>query len=316
MNKKIIFTVFLLFASIYSNYAQKAENGKIILTGSRFTYPLLEKWIAEFKKQYPEVPFRIIARGGPNVDSANLIVNAHELAADEIRPGYKVVNISKYTLLPVANSKNPALSNWTANGIKEKQFKKLYFEKVDPLAPKKEERKDHNTYKPTLYTRLEKACAPTTFAKNFGFEQQDLLGKQIGGDDKHLITAIEKDTNGITYNNLGMIYDLSTRKIKSNLAVIPFDLNGNGKLDAEEKFYASLDDVIDRLEKKSYSEIATAYVNISYPSTINESNKNLVLFLNWILENGQQFNREFVFLDFEKNKLIEQKELLSFSLNK
>ena len=113
-----------------------------------------------------------------------------------------------------------------------------------------------------------------------------------------------------------MIYDLSTRKIKSNLAVIPFDLNGNGKLDAEENFYASLDDVIDRLEKKSYSEIATAYVNISYPSTINESNKNLVLFLNWILENGQQFNHEFGFLDFEKNKLIEQKELLSFSLNK
>jgi phosphate transport system substrate-binding protein len=313
--KKIIILASFIVVSTLNMRAQKAENGKVIITGSRFTYPLLEKWVSEFQKQYPEVPFRIIARGGPNVDSANLVINAHELSPEEIRPGYKVVNISKYSILPVANSKSPALKTWASSGIKEKQFKKLFFEKVDPLAPKKEEKKS-DAYKPVLYTRLEKACAPTTFARNFGFEQQDLLGKQIGGDDKHLIAAIEKDTNGVTYNNLGLIYDLTTRKIKPNLAVIPFDLNGNGKLDADENFYASLDEVIDHIEKKTDSEITTAYVNISYPATINESNKNLVLFLNWVLENGQQFNHQFGFLNFEKNKLTEQKELLSFSLNK
>jgi phosphate transport system substrate-binding protein len=300
--KKIIISLLFVLIVILNIQAQHAANGKVIITGSRFTYPLLEKWIAEFQKQYPDVPFRIIARGGPNVDSANLVINAHELSPEEIRPGYKVVNISKYSILPVANAKNPSLKTWTSSGIKEKQFKKLFFEKVDPLAPKKEEKKS-DVYKPLLYTRLEKACAPTTFARNFGFEQQDLLGKQIGGDDKHLIAAIEKDTNGVTYNNLGLIYDLTTRKIKTNLAVIPFDLNGNGKLEADENFYSSLDEVIDRIEKKSYSEITTAYVNISYPETINESNKNLILFLNWVLENGQQFNHQFGFLNFEKNKL-------------
>jgi phosphate transport system substrate-binding protein len=315
MKRTIIFILF--FFSLFNIYAQNAGNGKVIITGSRFTYPLLEKWISEFKKQYPDVPFRIIARGGPHVDSANLIINAHVLKPEEIRAGYKVVNISKYSLLPVTNSKNPGLKDWAVNGIKEKQFKKLFFEKVDPLAPKKEEKKENNgAYKPVLYTRLEKACAPTTFARNFGFEQADILGKQIGGDDKYLITAIERDTNGLTYNNLGMIYDLSTRKIKTGLAILPLDLNGNGKLDTDENFYASLDEVIDRLEKKKYSEIVTEYVNISYPATVDDSNKNLVLFLNWILENGQQYNHEFGFLNFEKEKLIQQKELLSFSLNK
>lgn len=316
MKRKII-AIFLLLTATYSLHAQKAENGKIIITGSRFTYPLLEKWITEFKKQYPDVPFRVIARGGPNVDSANLIINAHVLNPEEIRPGYKVVNISQYTLLPVANAKNPALQEWAVSGIKEKQFKTLFFKKVDPFAPKKEEKKtDPSVIKPVLYTRLDKACAPTTFAKNFGFEQADILGKQIGGDDKHLITAIERDTNGVTYNNLGMIYDLTTRKVKTGLAVVPLDLNGNGKLDADENFYASLDQVIERLEKKKYSEIVTEYVNISYPGAIDESNKNLALFLNWILENGQQFNHDFGFLNFEKEKLVQQKELLSFSLNK
>lgn len=317
MKRKISAVLLLVVAITFNSLAQKAENGKIIITGSRFTYPLLEKWIAEFKKHYPEVPFRIIARGGPNVDSANLVINAHVLKPEEIRPGYKVVNISKYSLLPVANAKNPGLKEWANSGIKEKQFKKLFFEKVDPLAPKKEEKKTApSVFKPVLYTRLEKACAPTTFAKNFGFEQADILGKQIGGDDKHLITAIERDTNGVTYNNLGLIYDLGTRKVKTGLAVVPLDLNGNGKLDTDENFYASLDDVIDRLEKKKYSEIVTEYVNISYPATVDASNKNLTLFINWVLENGQQYNHDFGFLNFEKETLIQQKELLSFSLNK
>lgn len=317
MKRKIIAIFTFLIATAFSTQAQKAENGKVIITGSRFTYPLLEKWIAEFQKQYPDVPFRIIARGGPNVDSANLIINAHVLNPEEIRSGYKVVNISRYSILPVANAKNPAVKEWAVSGIKEKQLKTLFFKKVDPFAPKKEEKKsDASVIKPVLYTRLDKACAPTTYARNFGFEQADILGKQIGGDDKHLITAIERDTNGVTYNNLGMIYDLATRKVKTGLAVIPLDLNGNGKLDADENFYASLDDVIDHLEKKRYSEIATEYVNISYPGTIDESNKNLKLFLNWVLENGQQFNHDFGFLNFEKEKLVQQKELLSFSLNK
>jgi phosphate transport system substrate-binding protein len=317
MKRKIILGLSLILLSGLTAFAQKAENGKVIITGSRFVYPLLDKWIAEFKKQYPEVPFRVIARGGPNVDSANLIINAHVLSPEEIKKGYKVVNISKYTLLPVANAQNPGLKDWASNGIKEKQFKALFFKKVDPFAPKKEEKKiDPTVFKPVLYTRLEKACAPTTFARNFGFEQADILGKQIGGDDKHLIAAIERDTNGLTYNNLGMIYDLTTRKVKAGLAVLPFDLNGNGKLDADENFYATLDEVIERLEKKKYSEIATEYVNISYLGEIDESNKNTVLFLNWILENGQQYNHDFGFLNFEKEKLVQQKELLSFSLNK
>ncbi len=316
MKKKIILALSLVLTSLSSTFAQKAENGKVIITGSRFVYPLLDKWIAEFKKQYPDVPFRVIARGGPNVDSANLIINAHVLSPEEIRKSYKVVNISKYSLLPVVNAKSPGLTDWANNGIKEKQFKTLFFKKVDPFAPKKEEKKtDPSVFKPVLYTRLEKACAPTTFARNFGFEQADILGKQIGGDDKHLIAAVERDTNGLTYNNLGMIYDLITRKVKTGLAVLPLDLNGNGKLDADENFYATLDEVIDRLEKKKYSEIATAYVNISYPGEIDEANKNTVLFINWILENGQQYNHEFGFLNFEKEKLEQQKELLS-ALNK
>ncbi len=316
MKKTYKYLIIGLFLPFFA-FSQKAENGKVIITGSRFAYPLVEKWIAEFKKEYPDVPFRIIARGGVNVDSANLIINAHKLHPEEIKGGNYVVNIGRYALLPVTNTKNPLAAEWSKKGIKEKQLKKLFFKKYDPFNEAEEPKeKETNEYKPTIYTRAQKACAPITFARNYGFEQDDIVGKPIGGDDKHLIVAIEKDTNGLTYNNLGFIYDVTSREVKDKLSVVPIDLNGNGKLDEDEKFYTTLDDVISRLEKGKTPGIAIEYINISYPGQVAETNRNISIFLDWVLTKGQKFNHELGFLDFEPEALAKQKEILAASVNK
>jgi phosphate transport system substrate-binding protein len=321
MKNKVLLLAIGLLSVILGNpvtgYSQTASNGKIILTGTRFSYPLIEKWIEEFKKEYPEVPFRLITRGSLNTDSANLIVNAHKLHPEEIKGGNYVVNIGRFALLPVANSKNPLLPEWDKKGLKEKELKKLFFLKYDPFGDEEEVKDKHkNAYKPTLYTRAQKACAPISFARNYGFEQDDILGKPIGGDDKHLLMAIENDTNGITYNNLGFIYDLKTRKVKNKLAVIPLDLNSNGKLDEEETFYNTLDEVIRHLEKEKPSEIAIEHLNISYQSQAVETNKNLSLFVNWVLTKGQQYNHAYGFLEFEPESLTKQIQIFEASLGK
>ena len=314
-------TAFALFVVLQlvskSSFSQTAADGKVVVTGTRFSYPLVEKWIEEFKKEYPNVPFRLITRGNLNVDSANLMINAHKLHPEEIKGGNYVVNIGRYALLPVANAKNPLVAEWNKKGIKEKQLKKLFFKKYDPYGEEEEVKEKHkNEYKPTVYTRAQKACAPISFARYFGFEQDDILGKPIGGDDKHLITAIENDTNGITYNNLGFIYDINTRKVKNKLAVVPIDLNGNGKIDEDESFYNNLDDLISRLEKGKITDIPVEYLNISYQSQAVETNKNLNLFLEWVLSKGQQYNHAFGFLDFEPEVLAKQKEIYQASINK
>jgi phosphate transport system substrate-binding protein len=317
MNRVSALVTTLLLASFGLVNAQKAENGKVIITGSRFTYPLIEKWISEFKKEYPDVQFKILARGNVNADSANLIVNAHKLQPEEIKGGSYVVNIGRYALLPVANAKNPLVPVWATKGIKEKQLKKLFFKKYDPFAENEEVSvKAKVEYVPTVYTRAQKACAPITFAKNYGFQQDDIIGKIIGGDDHHLITAIEKDTNGITYNNLGFIYNTTTRLVKDKLAVVPIDLNSNGKLDEDEKFYGTLDAVIARLERGKIPLIPIEHVNITYPGQIIQSNKNVSLFLDWVLNNGQKYNHELGFLDFEPEVLAKQKEILVASYTK
>ena len=312
MKNKLFIYAFALVQLVVIGSANAQTGEKIIITGSRFTYPLVNKWIEEYKKTNPDVPFHIIPRGTPNVDSANVIINAHELTPEEIRPGYTVINFGRYAIFPVANEKNPLVKTYLKEGIDKQELSKLFFKKYDPLAtPEKESKKEKSKYKPSLYTREQKACAPTTFARNYGFVQQDILGKPIGGDDHHLIAAIKKDTSGITYNNLGFIYDIKTRKLQNGLQIIPLDINSNNKLDEKENFYASLDDVISKLESNSYPEITVGYVNISFPAQANENNKNITAFLNWVLNEGQKYNHEYGFLSVQEEVLAKQKQIVS-----
>jgi phosphate transport system substrate-binding protein len=313
MKTKLLLLSIALMNIITITSSKAQQSDKVIITGSRFTYPLFEKWIAEYKKTNPAASIKINPRGGNDTDSANLIINAHELSEKEIKPGYKVVNINRYVLLTVANQKSDFSKQYTQTGIREKDVKKLFFEEWDPYEEEteKKKKKAKKTTAAVLYTREITACAPTTFARHYGYKQKDIVGKGIAGDDKHLIYAVLKDTNGVTYNNLGLIYDLKTRKVKDGLTVIPQDLNGNGKLEEEEQFYSSLDNVIARVEDKDNSNIVIGNVNLSFPATIDSSNKELFNFISWILNEGVKYNHEFGFLDLEPAHLNKQVVILN-----
>lgn len=306
-----------ILVSLFTSYAnaQTAANGKVLITGSRFTYTLVEKWIQDFKKQYPGVEVRILPRGSASADSGNLIINAHQLQKEEIKANYAVINIGKYAILPVANANNPLyLSEYKEKGISPKEIKKLYFQEFDEYGDViNKKKKKEGEYEPNLYTRDQKACAPTAFANFYSLKQENLKGKGILGDDKHLLNAVKKDTNGLTYNVLSNIYDLNTRKVPNGLAVLPIDQDGNGKLTEEEKIYDNLDNLISNIEQGKEKQIPVEYVNISYPLQVSAENNNLKLFVQYILTEGQKHNHQYGFLDFEPENLAKQKELAEAS---
>jgi len=300
--------IIVLLITFSTSFAQTSKNGKVLITGTRFTYPLVEKWISEFKIKYPDVEVKILPRGLTTPESGNIVINAHKLLPNEIKQGYTTINITKYALLAVANANNPIIKEY-AKGLKEKDIKDLFFEK-DVLENNEKDKKKKNKFQPTIYTREQKACAPITFASHYGFTQDNIIGKGISGDDKHLINAILKDSSGLTYNVPVFIYDLASRKVKPGIKVIPYDLNENGKLDANENIYENLDELITNLESEKNSAIPIEYVNISYPKVINTENNNLGLFINYILNEGQKFNHQFGFIEFDEKTLAKQKDIL------
>lgn len=297
----------LALAGLWQTAAAQTSStdNQIVITGTRFTYPLVEKWIWEFKQEHPEIAIRIASKGSKAADSANFFINAHTLSVDE-KKTRETVSISRYALLPVTNSKNKLVEVYGNKGIKSKDIKKLFFEVYDPAEPDAEQKilKELKGFKPVVYTRAQQACAPVTFAHYYGFEQENIVGKQLGGDDKHLILAVLNDSAGVTYNVPNYIYDLSTRKVKEGISIIPLDLNNNGRLDDNERIYQTIDDFIASLESSYTHNLPFENVTASYKKDGSATSKSIETFLNWVRSKGQSYSHQFGFAVLNEKDLI------------
>lgn len=210
------------------------------------------------------------------------------------------VYMARYAILPVANSHSEFSKVYSAKGLNQDLIKQLFFH--DIFSDKKEQSIIKAPY--TVYTRLQKAGAPITFSKHFGYQQKDIQGKSIAGADEHLLKALLRDSTGLSYLPLNLLYDQKTGKLLEGITILPVDLNGNGKVSDDEKFYNDLSIVIQRLEEKSQKEISNVpmeYLNFSVDK--NDSNPEAISFLKWVIQNGEKDLHAFGFLKPESSRL-------------
>jgi phosphate transport system substrate-binding protein len=310
-SKTILSLTVIATAISFSAISQvKADQNYAYLTGTKFTYPLIEKWILEYKKVNPTARIKLLKKGENNTDSANISIVSHKLEETKLKQNDSYVQVAEYALLPIANEANPLVKTVVKKGIEEKQLKDIFFKTShDELLSSEElaKKKEKNPY--TVYTRATSSCASISFADHFVTKWENINGKGISGDDKHLLQAVLKDTNSISYNNLGYIYDLNTRLPVKGIVILPIDINQNGKLDKEEQIYGTLDQVITYLENNpDEKRIPTAYVNFIFDKSI--TNETLQLFLNWVLTDGQKYNHELGFFNYGPKVQAKQIKIL------
>ena len=292
--------LFGLLLSATGIYAQNAENKTIIISGTRFTYPLIEKWIAEYAKVNSTVTIQLAAKSDGTV-SPDLNIIAHQPSTDELKENQEILYAGRYGLLPVTNRNNPILST-TKRRLTKKDIDKLFFEveniDEDPVVEKPK-------FPATIYSRDNKACASTALANYFGHVTSEIRGIKILGDDIYLISAIKRDTIGLTYNNLGYLYNTNSRKLKDGIALLPLDL----KKEAKSITTGDLDEVISILENNKVETIPVEKIGFIYSQ--ENARKEVSDFLKWVLTDGQKFNHAEGFLNLNKHELAEQSNRLT-----
>lgn len=82
-----------------------------------------------------------------------------------------------------------------------------------------------------------------------GKKQEDLKGTGVFGDPG-VAETLQKDVNGIGFNNIGYAYHDKTHKPTKGIAIVPIDVNGNGKW-MRKKIYGTLDELMEAIAKEN-----------------------------------------------------------------
>jgi phosphate transport system substrate-binding protein len=299
--KSLLLATGLAVASTPALFAQDVSQNKVVITGVRFAYPLVDKWIKQYTAENPKALLAIETRTITDPEKYDLLIEAYD-QDKVVKESREYISIGRYALLPVANASSAFAKAYAEKGLVEKTYKQIFFHDIYA-------EKDNSITVPfTVYTRLQKAGAPLTFARYFGYEQQQIKGKTIAGADEHLIKALLKDDTGITYTVPGLAYDLNTRKPTEGLVIIPVDQDGNGKVSKEEKQLGNLDELLTKLETVSVKNVPVEYVHLSIAK--NNSNPEAQKFLLWVADHAEADLHQYGYLKPDAKRLQAEKDKL------
>jgi phosphate transport system substrate-binding protein len=292
--------------------AQDKLSGQISISGAFALYPMTVKWAEEFRKIHPGVRIDISAGGAGKgiADALNGMVEvgmvSREIYPEELKKGAFPVAVTRDAVVAVVSEQNPALKDILAKGLRKDAGNNLWitgkYKSWSQAFSVKSAAPVH------IYTRSDACGAAEMWAKYFGKKQEDLLGVGVFGDPG-LAQAVKKDPLGIGFNNIGYAYDATTKKPVKGLRVIPLDLNNNGKIDPDENFYESMNDLIAAIASGKYPSPPARdlfFVMKGNP----KNNKVLTEFIRWVLTDGQKFVHEAGYIALTKEKIaIEQKKI-------
>lgn len=306
---KIIRNITLIICLINGTLPSAAKpkppvTGNITISGAFALYPLAVKWAEEFKKINPGVKIDISAGGAGKgmtdalTGAADIGMISRDINPEEMKKGALPIAVAKDAVIPTCSAANPLLKEVLARGVKRDLFYNLW---VTGKAKNWGQVLGIKSSLPVhVYTRSDASGAGETWAKYFIRKQEDLLGVGVFGDPG-VATAVKKDPLGIGYNNIVYVYDSKTKKQTNGVRIVPIDLNNNGKIDADENFYDSMDDFMNAVAKGKYP---TPPARELYFVTKGKSKNPVVnAFISYILSQGQSYLHESGYIGFSKERL-------------
>lgn len=253
-------------------------SGYITVSGAFALYPLVIQWADEFHRLHPGVDIDVSAGGAGKgitdvlADQVDIGMVSRELKPQEVERGTVAFVVAKDAVVPTANVRHPMLKEWQRVGLSREMAKRLWLEGQSNVH---------------VYTRSDACGAAETWAAFLGVKQEDLKGTALFGDPG-VAETLQKDVNGIGYNNIGYAYNDKTHRPTKGLAVIPIDVNGNGKIDADERFYDTMDDLMEAISDGRYPTPPSR--NLYLVTAGKPKNPVVREFLRYVRTRGQRLN--------------------------
>lgn len=278
-------------------------SGRISLSGAFALYPLAVKWAEDFQKLHPDVKIEVDGGGaGKGMTDAltgqvELGMVSREVSPEETEKGAVGFAVAKDAVVPTINEHNPHYAELVKRGIKLKEAQDIWINGTlkswSQLVPSAKEAI-------AVFTRSDACGAAETWANWLGKHQEDLLGEGVHGDPG-VATAVAKNPLAIGLNNIGYAYDNTTLKPLDGIRVLPIDVNGNGKIDPEEDFYATKDQLTKAIADGKYPSPPARDLYLVTKGI--PTDPVVVAFLKYILTEGQKINASVGYISISQDKL-------------
>jgi len=284
--------------------AVRELEGTIRVSGAFALYPMMLKWGEEYQKLHPKVKFDTSAGGAGKgmTDALGGLVDigmvSRKVTTSEEEKGAYWIAVTKDAVVPTVNKNNPVLAQLKTNGLKRETYEKIFINET--IKTWGQAIGTGATDKINVYTRSDSCGAAETWAAYLGkYKQEDLKNVGVNGDPG-LAEAVRQDKLGIGYNNINFAYDAITKKPVEGIEIIPLDLNGNGKIDHEENFYGTLDEIVDAIGNDKFPSPPARDLNLvtkGQPTGIVQD------FIKWTLTDGQRYIPEAGYIILPKEKI-------------
>jgi phosphate transport system substrate-binding protein len=293
-------------------FSQERLKGQISISGAFALYPMTVKWSEEFRKINPDVRIDISA-GGAGKGISDVLSNmveigmvSREIYPEELQKGAFPIAVTKDAVVAIVSESNPALNDILTKGLKKDAGNNIWI--TGKYTTWAQAFSSKITSPIHVYTRSDACGAAEMWSKIYGKKQEDLLGVGVFGDPG-LAQAVKRDPLGIGFNNIGYAYDATTKQQVKGIKVVPLDLNSNGKIDPDENFYNSMNDIIAAFASGKYPSPPARELYFVVKGS-PKNNKILTEFIKWVLSDGQKFINESGYVVLPNEKIEAERKKL------
>lgn len=268
-------------------------SGTISISGAFALYPMMTVWADEFSKLHPGVQFDVQG-GGAGKGMTDTIAGAVDIGMisraikpEEESQGIFWVSVTKDAVFPIISSENPYAEQMLAKGISQEVFAGMYI--TGEITTWGQVIGDPSDTTPiNIFTRSDASGAAEQWAKfGGGAAQEDLLGIGVNGEPS-MVDTIIKDPLGIGFGNLNSIFDLSGGGLVPGIIIPPIDINNDGQANPDE-LYTVKEDAFGAVANGTYPSPPARFENLA---TLGKPEGLTLIFIEWILTDGQQYLEE------------------------
>ena len=271
----------------------KKDIPAITITGSLELYPLLSQLAFEFNRVYPDVRIDVTPgislQGQPDIlfrmmESEKPVNTIKESSWDTALVS---LSLAYDAILPFGNASNPYLKKLKGSGITQSQFRYIFLDAtLDHWGQLTQADSSHRI---NPFTRTDLCESGEIWSSFLGTDQVNLTGAGVYGESG-MVMAVRKNVYSIGYASMRSVFDRKTFEPMGDLAVIPIDLDKNGKIDLYENFFNNLEDISYAVKKGTYPSPPARTLFIVFSKSSRD--RLVTEFIIWIYENGLQTIRD------------------------